>query len=88
MVPCLMQLPPPAQTQTFSRAILVCQGFLLHTGFLHDSQSLGGGQEALSEFPGDDFRAPAAPLRGGGRLDTLHRSSVIKLRFLCLHISL
>lgn len=42
---------------------LVCQGFILHTGFLHDSQARGGGQD-LSEFPGDDFRAQQRRPRG------------------------
>lgn len=65
--PVLIQLPPlPRRHRTSQEPFLVCQQFLLHTGFLHDSQSLGGGQEAV-RIPGGDFLGHRQCPWGGGR---------------------
>lgn len=65
--PVLIQLPPlPRRHRPSQEPFLVCQQFLLHTGFLHDSQSLGGGQEAV-RIPGGDFLGHRQCPWGGGR---------------------
>lgn len=76
-VPCLIQLPPlPSRHRPSQEPFLVCHGFLLHTGFLHDSQALGGSQEAPSHSRGDDFRAhQRPPLREVGGQTLLVRAS-------------
>lgn len=61
--------------------------FILHMGFLHGSQSLGGSQEAVSiRIPGVMISGHTiSTIMGGNRLN-LFWSSLIKLSFLCLNL--